>query len=247
MPLRKILIIDEDKNSSEFLKTHLEHENSAVEIITNTNKWQEKFESVNPDLVIMDVVFQFVDGWQICKDIRARSNCPIMILSYKSDVFAKVLGFELGADDYVIKPFDIKELIARIKAQIRRATKYNAIKGDIKTRVCLDNLSVDMVKYELFIKSQRVTLPPKEMELLFLLASNANKVYTRNQLLDEVWGFEYYGDSRTVDVHVKRLREKIKGVSDRWNLKTIWGVGYKFESQEEDAQKTREKEEDSEF
>jgi DNA-binding response OmpR family regulator len=230
MPLRKILIIDEDKNSSEFLKTHLEHENSTVEVITNPAKWQEKFESLKPDLVIMDVVFQFVDGWQICKDVRNQSNCPIVILSYKSDPFAKVLGFELGADDYVIKPFDTKELTARIKAQIRRATKYNVAKYGTKTRVCLDNLTIDMVRYESIIKSQKVALPPKEMQLLFLLASNPNKVYTRNQLLDEVWGFEYYGDSRTVDVHVKRVREKINGASVFWHLKTIWGVGYQLQT-----------------
>jgi DNA-binding response OmpR family regulator len=227
------MIIDEDKNSSEFLKAHLEHENSAVEMITNPSKWQEKFESIKPDLVIMDVVFQFVDGWQICKDIRNQSNCPIVILSYKSDVFAKVLGFELGADDYVIKPFDTKELTARIKAQIRRATKYNVPKDSTKTRVCLDNLAIDMVRYEAIIKSQKVALPPKEMQLLFLLASNPDKVYTRNQLLDEVWGFEYYGDSRTVDVHIKRVREKINGASQLWSLKTIWGVGYQLQKTQE--------------
>ena len=168
----------------------------------------------------------------MCKDIRALSNCPIIISSYKNDIFAKVLGFELGVDDYITKPFDIKEFIARIKAQIRRFIVYNNIKSTQKNKIDFENLHIDMDSYELVVNSKRMSLPPKEMELLFLLASNPNKVYSRNQLLDEVWGFEYYGDSRTVDVHIKRLREKIENVSSKWALKTIWGVGYKFEISE---------------
>ncbi|MGN1039668.1 MAG: response regulator transcription factor [Oscillospiraceae bacterium] len=232
MPLRKIMIIDEDKNSSELLKVHLERENNSVLIVPDPKQWREKFVASNIDLVITDVVFQNTDGWQMCKDIRALSNCPIIISSYKNDIFAKVLGFELGVDDYITKPFDIKEFIARIKAQIRRFTIYNNIKSTQKNKIDFDNLHIDMDSYELIVKSKRLSLPPKEMELLFLLASNPNKVYSRNQLLDEVWGFEYYGDSRTVDVHIKRLREKIENVSNKWALKTIWGVGYKFEISE---------------
>ncbi|MDR1260216.1 MAG: response regulator transcription factor [Oscillospiraceae bacterium] len=228
MPIRKVLIIDTDKNTSELLRIHLERENNETEIVYNPNRWQEQFTSFAPDIVVMDIIFQMADGWQICKDIRAYSNCPIIILSYKNDVFTKILGFELGADDYVVKPFDVKELMARIKAHVRRAVMYN-IRNLNKSNVNFENLSIDMARYELVINSNKITLPPKEMELLFLLASNPNKVYTRNQLLDEVWGFEYYGDSRTVDVHIKRLREKLRGISQQWDLKTVWGVGYKFE------------------
>ena len=235
MPLRKIMIIDEDRTSSELLKMQLERENSDVHIVSDPRSWREKFDVIKPDLVITDIVFQHMDGWQICKDIRAVSNCPLMISSYKNDTFAKVLGFELGGDDYISKPFDIKEFVARIKAQIRRANVYDVKKLPRKTQINLDNLHIDMTRYELIIKSQRVSLPPKEMELLFLFSSNPNKVFSRNQLLDEVWGFEYYGDSRTVDVHIKRLREKIKDISDKWSLKTIWGIGYKFELLDEQS------------
>ena len=229
MPIKKIMIIDEDRNTSELLKAHLERENNDVHLVFDPKQWREKFDAIVPDLVITDIVFLHVDGWQICKDIRAASDCPLIISSYKTDTFAKILGFELGGDDYISKPFDIKEFVARVKAQIRRATVYNVKKTSRKAQIDLDNLHIDMIRYELVIDSQRVSLPPKEMELLFLLSSNPNKVYSRNQLLDEVWGFEYYGDSRTVDVHIKRLREKIKDVSPQWALKTIWGVGYKFE------------------
>ena len=171
-----------------------------------------------------------LDGWQVCREIRKKSNLPIMMLTAKGETFDKVLGLELGADDYVVKPFDVKEIIARMKAIQRRigdSSKENQIK-----EVSYDKLVVNMTRYELKVDGKVIDTPPKELELLFHLASTPNRVYTRDQLLDEVWGFEYYGDSRTIDVHVKRLREKLEGVSDQWALKTVWGVGYKFEVNE---------------
>ena len=173
-----------------------------------------------------------LDGWQVCREIRKKSNIPILMITAKSDTFDKVLGLELGADDYIVKPFDSKEVIARIKAVVRRTGQSPA---EMEVReVRYDKLSVNMTRYELKVDGKVVDAPPKELELLFYLASNPNRVYTRDQLLDEVWGFEYYGDSRTIDVHIKRLREKLEGVSDKWELKTVWGVGYKFETDEED-------------
>ncbi len=173
-----------------------------------------------------------LDGWQVCREIRKKSYIPILMITAKSDTFDKVLGLELGADDYIVKPFDSKEVIARIKAVVRRTGQSPA---EMEVReVRYDKLSVNMTRYELKVDGKVVDAPPKELELLFYLASNPNRVYTRDQLLDEVWGFEYYGDSRTIDVHIKRLREKLEGVSDKWELKTVWGVGYKFETDEED-------------
>ena len=171
-----------------------------------------------------------LDGWQVCRDIRKKSNCPIIMITAKGETFDKVLGLELGADDYIVKPFEAKEVVARIKAVMRRTGKSSSA-NDIK-EVSYDKLVVNMTKYELKVDGKVVDTPPKELELLYHLASNPNRVYTRDQLLNEVWGFEYYGDSRTVDVHIKRLREKLEGVSDKWSLKTVWGVGYKFEVKE---------------
>ena len=168
-----------------------------------------------------------LDGWQVCREIRKTSNVPIIMLTAKGETFDKVLGLELGADDYVVKPFDTKEVIARVKAVLRRIGNQSAPAE--QKEVNYDKLSVNMTRYELKVDGKVIDTPPKELELLFHLASNPNRVYTRDQLLDEVWGFEYYGDSRTIDVHVKRLREKLEGVSDKWSLKTVWGVGYKFE------------------
>ena len=168
-----------------------------------------------------------MDGWQVCREIRKNSSAPIIMLTAKGETFDKVLGLELGADDYVVKPFEPKEIIARIKAVMRRTGKASS--DTDKKEVSYDKLTVNMTKYELKVDGKVIDTPPKELELLFHLASNPNRVYTRDQLLDEVWGFEYYGDSRTVDVHIKRLREKLEGVSDKWSLKTVWGVGYKFE------------------
>ena len=172
-----------------------------------------------------------LDGWQVCRQIRQKSDCPIIMLTAKGETFDKVLGLELGADDYVVKPFDTTEIVARIKAVLRRSSPAGTAEGEVK-EVSYDKLTVNMTRYELKVDGKVVDAPPKELELLFHLASHPNRVFTRDQLLDEVWGFEYYGDSRTVDVHIKRLREKLEGVSDQWSLKTVWGVGYKFEVKE---------------
>jgi len=178
--------------------------------------------------VLLDVMMPRLDGWQVCREIRKKSQCPIIMVTAKGEVFDRVLGLELGADDYIVKPFETKEVIARIRAVLRRS----GVNDQKKARVVeYEGLSINMENYELRVDGKVIDTPPKEMELIYHLASNPNRVFTRDQLLDEVWGFEYYGDSRTVDVHVKRLREKLDGVSDRWNLKTVWGVGYKFEVQ----------------
>jgi len=190
----------------------------------------ERFEEQKPDLLLLDIMMPKLDGWQVCREIRKKSNVPIIMLTAKGETFDKVLGLELGADDYVTKPFEAKEIVARIKAVLRRVGQQNETPA-VK-EVSYDKLSVNMTKYELRVDGGQVDTPPKELELLYHLASNPNRVYTRDQLLDEVWGFEYYGDSRTVDVHIKRLREKLEGVSPQWSLKTVWGVGYKFEVKE---------------
>ena len=225
--MSKILVADDDQNICELLRLYIEKEGFTVSIANDGEQAIRRFNEENPDLVILDVMMPALDGWQVCREIRKKSNCPIIMLTAKSETFDKVLGLELGADDYVVKPFDSKEIVARIKAVLRR---FNNAHNDTNEReVRYDKLIVNMTKYELRVDGKVVDTPPKELELLYHLASNPNRVYTRDQLLDEVWGFEYYGDSRTVDVHVKRLREKLEGVSDQWTLKTVWGVGYKFE------------------
>ncbi|MBC8584567.1 response regulator transcription factor [Youxingia wuxianensis] len=230
MSMGKILIVDDDKNICELLRLYLEKEGYALAIANDGEEALVKFSAENPDLVLLDIMMPKLDGWQVCREIRKKSNCPIIMITAKGETFDKVLGLELGSDDYVVKPFDAKEVVARIKAVMRRTGK-NANESDAK-EVVYDKLVVNMTKYELKVDGKVVDTPPKELELLFHLASNPNRVYTRDQLLDEVWGFEYYGDSRTVDVHIKRLREKLEGVSDQWSLKTVWGVGYKFEVKE---------------
>jgi DNA-binding response OmpR family regulator len=227
MSMGKILVADDDKNIAELLRLYLEKGGYTVVIAGDGEEAIAKFTPENPDLVLLDIMMPKLDGWQVCREIRKKSNCPIIMLTAKGETFDKVLGLELGADDYVVKPFDSKEIVARIKAVLRRTGKASGA-SDVK-EVSYDKLVVNMTKYELKVDGHVVDTPPKELELLFHLASNPNRVYTRDQLLDEVWGFEYYGDSRTVDVHVKRLREKLEGVSEAWNLKTVWGVGYKFE------------------
>ena len=184
-----------------------------------------------PELILLDIMLPGLDGWQVCREIRKKSACPIIMLTAKGEVFDKVLGLELGADDYVVKPFETKEVVARINAVLRRSGKAGGRQDDSK-EVSYDNLVINLTNYELKVKGVQVDTPPKEMELIYHLASNPNRVFTRDQLLDEVWGFDYYGDSRTVDVHIKRLREKLEGVSDKWTLKTVWGVGYKFEAKD---------------
>lgn len=227
----KILIADDDGNIRELLKIYLEKDGYNVVLAGDGEEALLKFEEENPDILLLDVMMPRLDGWQVCREIRKKSECPIIMITAKGETFDKVLGLELGADDYVVKPFEPKEIVARVKAVLRRTGKAGA-ESD-KKEVNYDKLTVNMTKYELKVDGKVIDTPPKELELLFHLASNPNRVYTRDQLLDEVWGFEYYGDSRTVDVHIKRLREKLEGVSEKWSLKTVWGVGYKFETKDE--------------
>ena len=222
----KIMVVDDDSNIWELLRLDREKEGFDAVIAPNGMKALEMFDNEKPDLILLDVMMPQLDGWQVCREIRKKSPCPIIMLTAKGEVFDKVLGLELGADDYVVKPFEAKEVIARVKAVLRRCGAQEQKKAK---EVQYDNLYINMENYELRVRGKQIDTPPKEMELIYHLASNPNRVYTRDQLLDEVWGFEYYGDSRTVDVHIKRLREKLDGVSDQWNLKTVWGVGYKFE------------------
>ncbi|MEG1687648.1 MAG: response regulator transcription factor [Angelakisella sp.] len=231
MSMGKILVADDDKNICELIRLYLEKEGYTVVLAHDGEAAVERFTAEAPDLVLLDIMMPKLDGWQVCREIRKKSNTPIIMITAKGETFDKVLGLELGADDYVVKPFDAKEIVARIKAVLRRSAAGAAPVNEVK-EVTYDKLTVNMTRYELKVDGKAVDTPPKELELLFHLASNPNRVYTRDQLLDEVWGFEYYGDSRTVDVHVKRLREKLEGISEQWNLKTVWGVGYKFEVKE---------------
>jgi len=233
MATEKILVVDDDLNICELLRLYLEKEGYTV-IIANTGMQAVKaFAEHQPDMMLLDIMLPELDGWQVCREVRKYSNKPIIMLSAKGETFDKVLGLELGADDYITKPFEAKEVLARIKAVFRRTSGTPAPETNKKIKqVVFDKLSVNLTNYELKVDGKRVEAPPKEMELLYHLASNPNRVFTRDQLLDEVWGFDYYGDSRTVDVHVKRIREKLEGVSDKWELKTVWSVGYKFETRE---------------
>ncbi len=229
MPNEKILVVDDDTNICELLRLYLEKEGYVVKIVNDGVSAINAFKQENPDLTLLDIMIPKLDGWQVCREIRKFSDKPIIMLTAKGETFDKVLGLELGADDYMVKPFDTKEVVARIKAVLRRCTTTTAQTESTEGVIEFDNLRLDMNSYELRVKGKVVEAPPKELELLNCLASHPNRVYTRDQLLDEVWGFEYYGDSRTIDVHVKRLREKLAGASDKWELKTVWGVGYKFE------------------
>ena len=229
MANERILIVDDDTNICELLRLYLEKDGFQTDIVTDGIKAIEVFNSVNPELVLLDIMLPGMDGWQICREIRKTSQTPIIMHTAKGETFDKVLGLELGADDYITKPFETKEVIARIKAVLRRSSSVSSTTETTK-EVNFDKLSINLTNYELKVDGKAIDTPPKELELIFHLANNPNRVYTRDQLLDEVWGFEYYGDSRTVDVHVKRLREKLEGVSDKWELKTVWGVGYKFET-----------------
>ena len=226
METGKILIVDDDQNICELLRLYAEKEGYTVAIAHDGRKAVEVFDQESPDIILLDIMLPEQDGFQVCREIRKKSQCPIIMLTAKGDTFDKVLGLELGADDYVVKPFETKEVLARIKAVLRRSGKQDP---NEKKVVTFDKLSINLNNYELKVNGVQVDTPPKEMELIYHLASNPNRVFSRDQLLDEVWGFNYYGDSRTVDVHVKRLREKLEGVSDQWSLKTVWGVGYKFE------------------
>lgn len=227
MDKQKILIVDDDSNICELLRMYLEKDGFDTMIASDGEQAVEAADRYKPDLILLDIMMPRLDGWQVCRQVRKNSEVPIIMLTAKGEVFDKILGLELGADDYISKPFDTKEVLARIKAVLRRSSekaKKNAVK-----EVCFDKLVINLTNYELTVDGKKIDTPPKELELIFHLASNPNRVYTRDQLLDEVWGFDYYGDSRTVDVHVKRLREKLENVSPLWSLKTVWGVGYKFE------------------
>ena len=222
-----VLIVEDDKNIAELLQMYLEKEGYAVTIAADGGQGLSKFRTIKPDLVLLDVMMPVMDGWAVCKSIRAESKVPVIMLTAKAETDDKVAGLKSGADDYITKPFEMREVLARIEAVLRRTDRCA---GEQRTRrLCFDRLTIDMDAFELVVDGKKVDTPPKEMELLFYLASSPNRVYTRNQLLDEVWGFDYFGDSRTVDVHVKRLREKLEGISEQWCLKTVWGVGYKFE------------------
>ena len=229
MANEKILVVDDDTNICELLRLYLDKDGYDVITANDGAAAVKKFQDENPDLMILDIMLPELDGWQVCREVRKFSDKPIIMLTAKGETFDKVLGFELGADDYVTKPFDAKEVLARIRAILRRtgSDKQENIK-----EVRYDKLIINLTNYELMVDGKKVDTPPKEMELIYHLASNPNRVFTRDQLLDEVWGFDYYGDSRTVDVHVKRLREKLEGVSDKWELKTVWSVGYKFATKE---------------
>ena len=223
----KILIVDDDANICELLRLYLEKDGFDTVVANDGEQAVEYASKYSPDLILLDIMLPKLDGWQVCREIRKTSETPIIMLTAKGETFDKILGLELGADDYVSKPFDTKEVIARIKAVLRRTNDSD--KGSQISEVIYDKLRINLTNYELEVNGVKIDTPPKELELIYHLASNPNRVYTRDQLLDEVWGFDYYGDSRTVDVHVKRLREKLENVSDEWSLKTVWGVGYKFE------------------
>ena len=223
----KLLVVDDDPNICDMLKLYFENEGYQVKTAYDGFEGVKTFKIYEPDLVLLDIMMPKKDGWQVCREIREISPKPIIMITAKGDVFDKVLGLELGADDYTVKPFDMKELSARIKAVLRRYNAHTKTSDDEVVK--FENIEISLQKYELKLNGKAIDIPPKELELLYFLASNCNRVFTRDQLLDKVWGFDYLGDSRTVDVHVKRLREKLEGVSDKWTLKTVWGVGYKFE------------------
>lgn len=224
---KKILIVEDDANIRELLRLYLEREGYAVVEAANGVEGVKLWKTEKPDMLLLDVMMPVMDGWAVCKEIRATSDVPIIMLTAKGETADRVSGLEMGADDYIVKPLEMPEVIARVRAVFRRIAPE-----EVPEKIAFDNLVIDKQAYDLVIKGKRVDAPPKEIELLFYLASSPNRVFTRAQLLDDVWGFNYFGDTRTVDVHVKRLREKLEGVSDQWELKTVWGVGYKFETRE---------------
>ena len=223
----KILIVDDDTNISELLSLYLTKEGYETREVANGRMVMEVYEAYKPDLVLLDIMLPGIDGYDVCKEIRKISHTPIIMLTAKGEVFDKVLGLELGADDYIVKPFDPKELMARVKAVLRRHSR--PVEKEIpKNRIVLDNLIIDKDNYSVTFEGNLVELPPKELEVLYFLASHPKQVFTREQLLDKIWGYDFVGDTRTVDVHIKRLRDKFEG-DHSWNIKTVWGVGYKFE------------------
>ena len=222
---RKVLIVEDESNIAELLNLYLKKEGYETKVAEDGGKALELYRLFRPDLVLLDIMIPVMDGWAVCAKIRETDKTPIIMLTAKGETIDKVAGLEMGADDYIVKPFEMKELLARVHAVLRR---LGTDEGKAR-RLSFDGLVINLDSYELEVQGKRIDTPPKELELLFHLASSPNRVFTRNQLLDEVWGFDYFGDSRTVDVHIKRLREKLEGVSDQWRLKTVWGVGYKFE------------------
>ena len=224
---KKILIVEDEANIRELLRLYLEREGYTVLEAENGVEGIKKWKSDKPDMLLLDVMMPVMDGWAVCREIRAESDVPIIMLTAKGETADRVSGLEMGADDYIVKPLEMPEVIARVRAVFRRMAPDDALE-----KLSFDNLVIDKQAYDLVIKGKRVDAPPKEIELLYFLASSPNRVFTRAKLLDDVWGFDYFGDTRTVDVHVKRLREKLEGVSDKWELKTVWGVGYKFETKE---------------
>ena len=224
---KKILIVEDEANIRELLRLYLEREGYTVIEAENGVEGIKQWKSEKPDMLLLDVMMPVMDGWTVCKEIRAESDVPIIMLTAKGETADRVSGLEMGADDYIVKPLEMPEVIARVRAVFRRMAP-----DETPEKLSFDNLVIDKQAYDLVIKGKRVDAPPKEIELLYYLASSPNRVFTRAQMLDDVWGFDYFGDTRTVDVHVKRLREKLEGVSDKWELKTVWGVGYKFETKE---------------
>ena len=222
---KKVLVVEDDSNIAELLRLYLEKDGFDVFLAADGGEGIRRAQELQPDLILLDIMLPVVDGWVVCSEVRKTSNVPIIMLTAKGETFDKISGLEMGADDYVTKPFEVKELMARIHAVMRRSDND----GPAEKKLTFDKLIINLDSYELVVNGVKVDTPPKEMELLYHLAASPNRVFTRNQLLDEVWGFDYFGDSRTVDVHIKRLREKLEGVSDKWCLKTVWGVGYKFE------------------
>ena len=223
---KKVLIVEDDSNIAELLHLYLEKEGFETQVARDGGKGAELFRSFQPDLVLLDIMLPVMDGWAVLRKIRESGKTPVIMLTAKGELEDRVTGLESGADDYIVKPFEMKEVLARIHAVLRRS---GAEEESAAKKLSYDKLVINLDSYELLIDGHRVDTPPKELELLYHLAASPNRVFTRNQLLDEVWGFDYFGDSRTVDVHIKRLREKLEGVSDQWRLKTVWGVGYKFE------------------
>lgn len=223
---KKILIVEDEANIRELLRLYLEREEYEIIEASNGVEGLKKWKSENPDMLLLDVMMPLMDGWQVCRTIREESTVPIIMLTAKGETSDRVSGLEMGADDYIVKPLEMREVVARVRAVLRR------LAPDDVGKLSFDKLVIDKQAYDLIVDNKRIDAPPKEIELLYFLASSPNHVFTRAQLLDDVWGFDYFGDTRTVDVHIKRLREKLEGTSDKWDLKTVWGVGYKFETRE---------------
>ena len=226
---QKVLVVEDDNNIAELLRLYLQKDGFEVSHAADGGKAVEMAREIQPDLVLLDIMLPVMDGWQVCRELRKTMKMPIIMLTAKGETEDKVSGLEMGADDYIVKPFEVKELLARVHAVLRRTGDDGKPKSK---KLTFDKLVINLDSYELIVDGKKIDTPPKEMELLYHLAATPNRVYTRNQLLDEVWGVDYFGDSRTVDVHIKRLREKLEGVSDKWALKTVWGVGSKFEAEE---------------